>query len=422
MRSVWLGLVLVVAACRGGEGGDPGGEEDKKDDAPKESVTVVETADVARGDVVDALVASATLEAAASADLTPAASGIVVRVTHDVGDQVEKGELLALIDNKPIDAGVSRARTQVAQLEARLAELKTLAEQGAVSAREVEDIEWQLRTAKDSLRESTATADQSRLLAPFSGVLAMRDIRVGEAAGAGKRAFQVVDLSSLRVVASLPERDVARVHLGQPAKLTAAYDDKLSAMAKVTRLSPVIDPATGTFQVTLTLDPGETLLRPGQYVSVALEVDRRAQVLVVSREAILYDNGRPVVFRVKDAPPEEPKAEEEEAKPEDAGWMAKLSAMFAGEPEEEVKPEEEAKPEDTGPRLVAERVPVKLGLVDAKTAEITEGLGEGDKIVVVGQANLKDGARVRPPKPAEPAAAAPAAPTAAAPVDAPAGG
>lgn len=422
MRSVWLGLVLVVAACGGGEGGDPGGDEEKKDEAPKESVTVVETADVARGDVVDALVASATLEAAASADLTPAASGIVVRVTHDVGDHVDKGELLALIDNKPIDAGVSRARTQVAQLEARLAELKTLAEQGAVSAREVEDIAWQLRTAKDSLAESTATADQSRLLAPFSGVLSMRDIRVGEAAGAGKRAFQVVDLSSLRVVASLPERDVARVHLGQPAKLTAAYDDKLSAMAKVTRLSPVIDPATGTFQVTLTLDPGETLLRPGQYVSVALEVDRRAQVLVVSREAILYDNGRPVVFRVKDAPPEEPKAAEEEAKPEDEGWGAKLAAMFAGEPEVEEKPEEEAKPEDTGPRLIAERVPVKLGLVDAKTAEITEGLGEGDKIVVVGQANLKDGARVRPPKPAEPAAAAPAAPTAAAPADAPAGG
>jgi len=419
MRSVWLGLVLLVA-CGGGEGGDPGGEE-KKDEAPKESVTVVETADVTRGDVVDALVASATLEAAASADLTPATSGIVVRVTHDVGDHVDKGELLALIDNKPIDAGVSRARTQVAQLEARLTELKTLAEQGAVSAREVEDIEWQLRTAKDSLRETTATADQSRLLAPFSGVLAMRDIRVGEAAGAGKRAFQVVDLSSLRVVASLPERDVARVHLGQPAKLTAAYDDKLSAMAKVTRLSPVIDPATGTFQVTLTLDPGETLLRPGQYVSVALEVDRRAEVLVVSREAILYDNGRPVVFRVKDAPPEEPKAEEEEAKPEDEGWMAKLSAMFAGEPEPE-EPKEEAKPEDTGPRLVAERVAVKLGLVDAKTAEIIEGLGEGDKIVVVGQANLKDGARVRPPKPAEPAAAAPVAPTAAVPGDAPAGG
>jgi membrane fusion protein (multidrug efflux system) len=420
MRSVWLGLVLVVAACGGGEGGDPGGEE-KKDDAPKESVTVVETADVARGDVVDALVASATLEAAASADLTPATSGIVVRVTHDVGDHVDKGELLALIDNKPIDAGVSRARTQVAQLEARLTELKTLAEQGAVSAREVEDIEWQLRTAKDSLRETTATADQSRLLAPFSGVLAMRDIRVGEAAGAGKRAFQVVDLSSLRVVASLPERDVARVHLGQPAKLTAAYDDKLSAMAKVTRLSPVIDPATGTFQVTLTLDPGETLLRPGQYVSVALEVDRRAEVLVVSREAILYDNGRPVVFRVKDAPPEEPKASEDEEKPEEEGWMAKLSAMFAGEPEPE-EPKEEAKPEDTGPRLVAERVAVKLGLVDAKTAEIIEGLGEGDKIVVVGQANLKDGARVRPPKPAEPAAAVPAAPTAAVPGDAPAGG
>jgi multidrug efflux pump subunit AcrA (membrane-fusion protein) len=309
---------------------------------------------------------------------------------------VSRGELLALIDNKTVDAGVLRARTQVEQLESQLQDLEGLLKQGAVSSSEVDTVKWQLRSARDSLRETSATADQARLLAPFDGVVAIRDIRVGEAASAGKRAFQVVDLSMLRVNASLPERDVGRVRLDQPATLTAAYDDALQAKARVTRLSPVIDANTGTFQVMLTVDPGEHALRPGQYVRVGLEVDRREGVLVVPREAVVYDNGRPIVFRVKDAPPEEEEKKEEGEEGEDqgGGWLAAL--FGGGEPEEEEDAEEA--PEDAGPRLVAERVPIKIGLADTVQVEIVDGLAQGDAVVVVGQANLKDGGRVRLPK------------------------
>lgn len=390
----WTWVLLVAWACGGGGGEGPPGEHGDGERKKPDPVTVVQTHTVARGAVIDALVASATVEAEQSADLVPAATGTVVRVTKDLGDPVSKGELLALIDNAPLDAGVLRASTQVAQLEARKKELEGLLAAGAISAKEVEDVEWQLRAARDSLRETKATADQTRLVAPFDGVVAAREIRLGEQANAGRRAFQIVDLQTLRVVASLPERDVARVRSGQPAKLTAAYDSKLQAGATVTRVAPVIDPSTGTFQITLTLEDGQTALRPGMYVGVALEVDRRSDVLVIPRPAVVYDNGRPVVYRVIPAPPEEEKAEEE-VEQEEPGFLASL--FGGGAPEEEQDKEPEA--EDTGPKLVAERVPVKLGLVDVEQAEVLEGVGEGDLVVVIGQANLKDGARVREPKP-----------------------
>ena len=67
--------------------------------------------------------------------------------------------------------------------------------------------------------------------------------------------------------------------------------------------------ASGTFEVLLTVDPGQTVLRPGQYVSVELEVARRDDVVVVPRDAIVWDHGQPVVFRVEPAPPEEAKDE-----------------------------------------------------------------------------------------------------------------
>jgi multidrug efflux pump subunit AcrA (membrane-fusion protein) len=301
----------------------------------------------------------------------------------------------------------------VRQLEAQLAELEALAAQGAVSAREVRDLGFQLETARASLAETGASARQTRLVAPFDGVVAVRDVRVGEPAGAGKRAFQIVDLSTLRVTASLPERDVQRVAVGQRATLVAAYDDKLTAGATVSRVSPVVDANSGTFQVMLTLDAGAPL-RPGQYVSVRLEVDRHAGVLVVPRGALVYDNGRPGLYRVRPAPPEaadeEGKDEKDGAEEGDeagGGWFA---GWFGGGEEPEADDDDAPAPEDEGPAEVAERVDVGVGLADALTAEILSGVSEGDRIVVVGQATLKDGARVREPKPAAPAAAPPAPP------------
>lgn len=398
-RHGWMWLVLMACGGGGPDGGGPGGPpggQGGAGGAPPEPVTVVELTTATPGAVVDALLASAMVEALRSADVIPVATGIVLRVEVDVGDEVKKGDLLAVLQNVSLDAGAERAGAEVRNLEAKLAEAEALAAQGAISAREVVDLRTQLATARISAREASATAKETRLVAPFDGVVAARDLRIGEQASAAKRAFQVVDLTSLRVTANLPERDVGRVKLGQPATLTAAYDNTLTAKANVTRISPVIDATTGTFQVILTLESGTATLRPGQYVSVSVEVDRRQDVLVLPRPAITYDNGRPIVYRVTEAPPEEAKeGSDSDAEVEADGFFAK---WFGGS-EEPAEETDAAPPEPVGPKLVAERINVELGLVDVATAEIKGGLSAGDRVVLVGQANLKDGSRVREPAP-----------------------
>jgi membrane fusion protein (multidrug efflux system) len=393
LLTLWLAVGATLPGCDYFSGGSDDKEEDGDDNKkPPEPITVVALARVTLGAVAEVLSASAAIEAEASADLMPAANGMVVQVLKDVGDVVTRGQVLAVINNASLDASAERARSEVAHLEARLQEMKQLESSGAVSAREVADIDYQLRTARTTLREATAGQGETRITAPFDGVVASRDVKVGEQVSAASRAFQVVDLSLLRVNASMPERDVAKVALGQTARLISAYDATQTAMATVTRISPVIDATTGTFQVTLTLQADPHTLRPGQFVSVELEVDRREGVLIAPREAVLYENGVPVVYRKAEAPPEpvekedEADADKEEAKEEDT-------------------PEEPAEP--PGPRYIAERVVVKLGLTDATSAEILAGLAEGDEIVVVGHTNLKDGARIREPgEQAVPAAAA----------------
>jgi membrane fusion protein (multidrug efflux system) len=344
---------------------------------------------VALGGVADVLLASAVVEAERSADLAPAATGTVVRVEKDVGDAVRRGDVLAVFENASLDASAEVTASEAGAVEARVAELERLFAQGAVSARELDDLRQQLVTARIRAREASRTVGETRIVAPFEGLVAARDVRVGELVSSARRAFQVVDVRDLRVRARLPERDVARVRLGQPARLTASYDASLTATATVARVAPVVDASSGTFEVLLAIDPGQKALRPGQYVSVELEVARRDDVVVVPRDSIVWDHGQPVVFRVEPAPPEPASSSDGAAA---AGASEGGSGTVA----------------DAGPKLVARRVELSLGLLDARVAEVTAGVAAGDRIVTIGQMSLKDGVRVREPSPA--AAAEPAEP------------
>ncbi len=381
MRWFRIALFGLAFGCGGasiGEGSsDPDGREGARAAEPE---IVVEVHEVARGSVADVLVSSAIVEAEAQADLFPEATGAVVEVRREEGDAVRKGEILAVLDNVTLDAGAERAAADLERVRRDYERVRTLHAQGAVSERELTEAKFQYDAARTSSREASRTQGQTRITAPFDGVVAARDIRIGELATGGKRAFQVVDLSVLRVVASLPERDLARVALGQRARLVSAYDPSVWSEGEVVRIAPVVDATSGTFRVTLGIAPGQSALRPGQYVSVQLEVDRHEGVVVVPRKGLLYEDGVPIAYVMVPAPdvPEDDARDEKKAK----GWRF-------GAPKSE-----EGAPEDLGPRFVAERRILQTGLIDTDWVEVEAGVAPGEPIVVVGQSNLKAGARV----------------------------
>lgn len=399
MHRWMLWLTLSLAACGGedpAEGGHPGGHGQRPD-----PVTVVDVAEASAGSVAHVLVSSAVVESERAADVLPQTTGLVVRVAREEGDAVRAGELLAELENVSLDANAERTKADRERVEAEVAALERLAAQGAISAKELDDARYRLATARTAEREARGSAGYTRLVAPFAGVVAARDVKQGELASSAKRAFQVVDPNRLRVVVSLPERDLAKVREGQPVRLTSAYDPDISAEGVVARVAPVVDPTSGTFRVTIGMPPGPGALRPGQFVSVAIEVERHEEVLTVPRRALTYEDGRPIAWRMIPEPPKEPKADDkstqEDKAPEEAteggGWFAWLGG--APEATEEEGPKKPRGPK--GPKFVAERVPVKLGLVDAERAEIVEGLAAGDQVITVGQATLRDGATVRTP-------------------------
>lgn len=356
----WILSGTILVGC-GDLSGD--GEKDEK----VVPVTVVSVEPVVRGSVSEQLTTTSVVEAERSADLVPVSPGVVLSVHADDGDRVRRGDLLAVLESVSLSAGADRSRAEVARLEKQVADMKRLRERGAVSARELDDLEYQLASARTNAREASRSFGQTRLTAPFDGVVARRSVKVGELAN--QVAFQIVDLSAMRVVVDLPERDVGRVAVGQPVVLESAYDAELKGSGTVSRMAPVIDATTGTFRVTVDVDPQDDLaLRPGQFVNVHVEVDRHDGVLVVPRKALLWEDGKPIVYTKAPAPPPEPSADGTPPAPA---------------------------PEPGEPAFVAARTTLQVGLMDEDAVEVLGGVDEGAEVVVVGQSNLKDGARIR---------------------------
>jgi membrane fusion protein (multidrug efflux system) len=390
---------FALASCGdGGDHGKRGGkhwDKDKDKDKIVDRRMLIEAAVVENGSVAKHLVTTGTLESEAQADITPEANGVVTRILVDEGESVEAGQLLAVLASPSLEAGADRAQVELQQARRRAEQSERLHEQGAISDTELQEAREALQTTRASYREATRSRGFANLVSPIAGTVAVRDVRLGELAGSAARAYQVVDLSRLRVIAQLPEKDLGLVKAGLPVMLQGAYDPDSRANGTIERISPVVDPTSGTVRVTIAVDGNTSALRPGQYVKVRIEVGRHNDVMAIPKSAIIWQDGSPLAWRVADAPEDEDEDDEKEG--DEGGFFANL---FGGDDGKE-KPD----PWAEVPRRRAEKAALTLGYSDPDLAEITSGLSLGDLIVVTGSEHLRHEAEVKlpgDPDPVEP--------------------
>jgi membrane fusion protein, multidrug efflux system len=414
LRRLAVALLAFAVACSGGEEGGhsngdgknaPGEEGAEGPTAPgPERRVLVDAAAVSVGSVADHLVTSGVLESEAQADITPEATGTIIRIAVQEGDPVRRGQTLAWLENPSLDAGAERANLELERATQVAAEAGRLHAGGAMSDMELRDANNALLLAQANAREAKESAGFTRIDSPIAGTVAVRDVRVGEAANAGQRAFQVVDLDRLRVIVQLPEGDLPRIRVGQTAVLTGAYDEDAQSTGTVQRISPVVDPGTGTVRTTIAVEPGQTALRPGQFTKVRIEVDRHNDVMVIPRRALIYQDGEPIAWKVVDGIPEAATTpeESEEAEEEEGGFFADL---FGGDDEAGDDAEDgEGEEEDAGdpwegiPLRVAEKARLELGFADTDFVEIKKGLAEGELVVTIGNGTLREESLLRLPE------------------------
>lgn len=247
----------------------------------------------------NAFLASGPVVVENQVDVAAMRDGLVVEINVQPGDHVHTGQLLAKLDDRQIAANVEAAAAKVRSIEANLqnwkAETKVLqsdlerakklyaanvttkeALEHAQYKEEADEFEIQreaesLNNARDILKSLELEKEKTRIPAPFDGVIARRYVRDGQRVSSGDRLFWVTALAPLEVKFTLPERFLSKLHGGDQLMLTSAdLPPQVKYAAKVTQISPVVDPSSGTIEVLAQVTGAAPQLRPGMLVNISL--------------------------------------------------------------------------------------------------------------------------------------------------------
>jgi len=304
----------------------------------------VEVAKVTRQSVAAYIETNGALEAENDVLIVARTSGPIIELKTEEGQHVKKGQVLARID--PAEA---RAQVQIAEVSLREAERAYDRAQSTFEAQLISQAEYDQALAAKEAAEATLSDRRVQLSyttieAPFDAVVAERMVKLADNVTPNQQLFRISDFDPLLCKIQVPEKELRRLHKGQPAYLTVEAWPEEHFPAKVLRVSPVVDAATGTIRVTLEVD-GRDRLRPGMFASVFLEADRHENALTIPKAALSLESLGDTVYTVN------------------------------GE--------------------VAARKPITLGYEEADIVEVREGLSEGDVVIVVGQDGLSDGTPIQ---------------------------
>ena len=255
--------------------------------------------------------AAATAQPTGVAALTAHAEGIIVRLNKRLGDPVQAGEVLAVVDSKDAaqlasDRASADARAVLARRIA--AQEEALYSQGATSKRSLETAEASLAAAEADARrarDAAATANLARdghsvaVISPVTGRITAQAAALGAFVRTETELFRVSDPRLIQVEAQLTARDAARIHPGDAASLLLPNGG--TARATVRSVAPALDPLSRTQSVVLTV-PEELALAPGETLQVRITPrTATADTIVVPEEAVQTVDGRDSVFLQTDS-------------------------------------------------------------------------------------------------------------------------
>jgi len=336
----WPSLAVAaffLAACQPGAD-DPDADTDEVPAIP------VEIATPTRGDILAVYSGTAPIEAFADATVVAKVGGEVRDILVEEGDDVESGDVLARLDGDRLRLEAEQADANLHKLRREYKRNVDLSERGLISAGDFEKIQYEMEALQATYDLATLELGYTEIRAPIDGVISERFIKLGNTIAVNAPTFQVTSLEPLISYLHVPEREYRRIDPGQDATILI---DALAGMqfdAIVSRVSPVVDPDTGTFKISIEVSDASRQLKPGMFGRISIVYDTHANAMQIPRSAIIEEAG--------------------------------LSAVYVID------------------NNVAERRVIRTGYAEGGQIEVLEGLDETETFVTVGQTSLKTGSRV----------------------------
>jgi RND family efflux transporter MFP subunit len=332
----------------------------------------VELAPTSRADVSQTLTVVGNLVGEQTVAVVPKTAGRLESVVVKMGDRVGRGQRIATIEDREILEQVKQAEAafQVARagIRQREADLK-FAETNLTRSRELfgrqllprqtlDDADArhqaaaaQLELGRAQLTQSQARLDELRITlantiisSPVNGFVARRHSDAGAYVSQNQPVVDVVDISTVRLIANIVEKDLRRIEAGEAARVEVDAYPGETFDGRVARVAPVLDPATRTAQIEVEIPNPGNRLKPGMYARVNLTIEQRANALTVPSNALVNIDGKRGVFLAQNN-----------------------TAAFRG---------------------------VDIGIEDTARVEVLSGVKDGDRVVTTGAGALQNGDRI----------------------------
>ena len=248
--------------------------------------------------LTDGIFVSGSLVPDEEVNLSFESSGKITDIFFKEGTHVEKGELLAKINDAPLQADLRKKQAQVKLMQDRLFRAKALLEKEAVSKEAFQEAEANLAALEAEIEGVEAQIEQTELRAPFSGIIGLRQVSVGAYATTTTEVATLTKTAPLKVEFNVPERYAGMLPEGTELTFTAE-GDLTTRNAKVYASDSRVDPETRTFAIRAIYPNADGKLSPGRYVNVNLVTQRFDNTLAVPSEAIVSEMGIDKVFVCK---------------------------------------------------------------------------------------------------------------------------
>jgi HlyD family secretion protein len=328
----------------------------------------VELAKVTRGTIASHISVVGNLIGEQTVDVAPKAGGRLQSVSVKLGDRVRRGQSIAKIEDRELleqvnqaeashrvaEAGVRRSEADLSLALTNVERARNLFGRQLLPKQQLDDAEARHTSAVAQLDLSKAQVAQSEsrlkelrinlantnVVSPTDGFVSQRHVDPGAWVSQNAPVASVVDISSLRLVANVVEKDLKSVNPGDPAvvEVDAYPGEKFNG--RIARVSPILDPATRTAPMEIEIPNRENRLKPGMYAKITLEIESRENVLIIPKAALIDSEGQRGIYQ----PNEENRAQFKR---------------------------------------------VTVGLEDNEKAEIREGLREGEMVISTGAGALR---------------------------------
>jgi HlyD family secretion protein len=304
----------------------------------KPAPPTVATATVTRGDIVETVGATGTLQAVTTVQVGTQVSGTIQSLNADFNSLVKKGQVIARLDPSLLQTQIEQARANLVRAQADLERLKValsdaqtklnrareLSNRQLIPKTDLETAEVNVQTAQAQIQsqqaqitQAQATLNQNQvnldhtvITAPIDGLVISRNVDVGQTVAASMQAptlfVLAADLTKMQVVANLDESDVGRIRPKQTVtfRVDAYPQDSFSGTVSQVRLQPVVQQNVVTYATVIDVPNDDLRLKPGMTANVNVEISRATNVLRVPNSALRFRPSNEVFAALGQTPPE----------------------------------------------------------------------------------------------------------------------